>query len=526
MEAERIRLQAYIDAIPEAVIVVDRTGTIELVNRTLSRVLGATEPLVGKNQLEVLRDSDLFATGIRLRYDHEAVFHRLLSTGEPEQGLIEIDDPARTFEIHFAPLRDESGAVAAIVGTMRDITEPLELARERSRANLLAQLLDLSATLNSDLSIQSLVERVVEAAMELLGARTGTLGLIERDRMVFRRFHTPTGWVDFDVALHRGEGAPGHVWATEAPYVSNDCRSDPFVLQDVRHRMHFECLVYVPIINRSGTMIGALGVYDPIIPRQFGRRDVEALQLLANQVSIAMENARLNEMKDSFLSIVSHELKTPVTSIKGFTQVLQRRIPPESRQVAGRFLEIINNQADRLTALINDLLDLSRIQTGRFEFDLVPLDYADLVRDVAAEMQLISPRNPIVPQLADDVRVRGDGNRLRQVLVNLIDNAVKYGPADGTILVSMEQRDGEIVTSVHDQGPGLPDGEAERIFGPYYQVRREAGQATQGLGLGLYISRQIVEGHGGRYRAEAENGMAFCFTLPVTAESPGAPLYP
>lgn len=515
VEAERGRLQSYIDSIPEAVIVYDHAGVVQMLNRSFEQTFNVRQSLIGIKRTDL--DAVFEATGSRRlhrRYDEDTVFERVIERGEAEQGLIEIDDPPRAYEAHFSPVRNRLDEVEAIVATVRDITDPLDLARERSRANLLAQLLDLSAQLNSDLSVQALTERVVEAAMAMLGTKTGALGLIEGDRLIFRRFHTPEGWVDFDASVAKGESGPGHVWEIEAPYVSNACHEDPYVLQAVRARMKFERLVYVPLFNRSGTIIGALGVYDPVVDRDFGQGDVETLQLLANQVSIAIENARLNEMKDSFLSIVSHELKTPVTSIKGFAQVMRRRLSPESQETAGRFLDIINNQTDRLTTLINDLLDLSRIQTGRFQFDIRPIDYADLIREVSAEMQLIGPRNPLQLHLPESVWVLGNADRLRQVLVNLIDNAMKHGPEDGPVRITIEVEGDEVRTFVCDQGPGLPPGEAERIFGPYYQVPQTGASPSRGLGLGLFISRQIIEGHQGRIWLDPDDHTSFCFSVP------------
>jgi signal transduction histidine kinase len=391
------------------------------------------------------------------------------------------------------------------------------LERERERSLLLAELLDLSLLLNSDLSIPTLIERVVEAAMELVGARSGTLGLLEGDKLVFRRFHVPEGWIDFDVALSRGEGTAGHVWETMAPYASNDVLSDPHVMLGIQQRIGFTRLATVPVVDREGNLVGTLGVYDPVEERDFGQGDIEALQLLAHQVAIAIENARLNQMKDAFLSIVSHELKTPVTSIKGFTQMLQRRIARGTLEEGTRYLAVINQQADRLTALINDLLDLSRIQMGRFNFETELLDYSRLVREVVSEMQLIVPDNPIMIDAPNGLMVRGNSNRLHQVLVNLIDNAVKYGPEGGVIHVAVALHGEVATTCVRDEGSGLPTGEEDSVFSPYYQLQR--GNQATGLGLGLYISRQIVEAHGGTIWLDAEEGVTkFCFTVPALTD--------
>lgn len=519
VQGERSRLQAYLDAIPEGVTVFDRDGAIVLTNAALQRDLHLPTPYAASERERIPSSRGRFgAPAARFRYDQRAVFDRVLRSGESEQGLLDVGDPPRQFEAHYSAIGAPGGETLGVVCTMRDITTPLELERERARTHLLAELLDLSAHLNSQLSIPVLIERVVEAAMQLLGATAGTIGLVEGDELVFRRYHLPQGWTDFDVRLRRGEGAPGHVWESAKPYIANDTPADRHVLQSVRRRLGFKRLVFVPVFDRGGTVIGTLGVYDPRVDREFGQADVEAMQLLAHQAAISIENARLAEMKDEFLSIVSHELKTPVTSIKGFTQILQRRLPADVTDSSGRYLEVINHQADRLTGLINDLLDLSRIQTGRFVFERAPVDLGDLVRDVVSEARLVSPGNDVTYTGPDHLMVLGNGDRLHQVLVNLIDNGIAHGPPKGGIHVTLEATSSVAQVYVCDEGPGLPESERERIFAQYYQVRHGGEKQARGLGLGLFISRRIVEEHGGTIWLDDTDHTSFCFTVPLSAD--------
>jgi signal transduction histidine kinase len=521
VQSERERLQGYIDAIPEGVIVFDGDGTIVLTNGSLLRDLQPQREMVGRNNADVFEIESLFADlPVRFRFDHHAAFARVLERGEAEQGLVEVGAPPRMFEINYSPMALSNGRAGGVLATLRDITSPLDLERERARTHLFSELLSLSVLLNSDLSIAVLIERVVDAAMALVGASAGTLGLVEGDRLVFRRYRTPEGWADFDVQVGLGEGAPGHVWKTAMPHITNDSGADRFVLQNMRKRLGFRRLVFVPVFDRRSRVIGTLGVYDPVVERDFGRQDLEALQLLAHQAAIAIENARLNEVKDEFLSIVSHELKTPVTSIKGFTQILQRRLADGALDTTRRYLDVINHQADRLTGLINDLLDLSRIQTGRFVFAREQIDYGQLVRDVLMETRLVSPGNAITYTGPEHLQAEGNANRLRQVLVNLIDNGIKHGPANGALHVTVEAKGDLVYTYVCDEGPGLPPAERERIFAQYYQVRHGSEHQARGLGLGLFISRQIVEEHGGKIWLDPADHTSFCFTVERTRIAP------
>jgi signal transduction histidine kinase/PAS domain-containing protein len=522
LQTEQNRLQGYVDAIPEGVLVVARDGTVALANAALQRELGARQPLRGVNRHELFSNAAHFlAAPVRFRFDHDAAFDRVLSSGQPEQGLLEVGAAPRKFEVQYSPLQRPGGEIEGVVATMRDISSPLELQSERARTHLLSELLSLSAHLNSELSIPVLIERVVEAAMELVGASAGTLGLVEGDVLVFRRYHLPGGWADFQYEVQRGEGAPGHVWETGKPYITNTTQADEYVLQPVRQRLGFKRLAYVPVFDRSGKIIGTLGVYDPKVERDFDQSDIEALQLLAHQAAIAIENARLSELKDEFLSIVSHELKTPVTSIKGFTQILHRRLPDEVLEGSRRYLDVINHQADRLTGLINDLLDLSRIQTGRFVFDVETIDYGELVRDVLTEMRLISPGLSMTYAGPEHLSLRGNADRIRQVLVNLIDNGINHGPTNGAIHITVKVGDDMVNTYVCDEGQGLPPGEEERIFAQYYQVRHGSERHARGLGLGLFITRQIIEALGGRIWLDEADHTSFCFTIPVMENDAG-----
>ena len=520
VQAQQLRLQGYVDAIPEGVIIFDRSGSVVLTNEVFRRELGLSVTLAGMPRDAIFGpDGPLDSARLHFRFDRDAVFQRVLSTGEPEQGLLEIGDPARMYEVHYSAFNQSGTGIDGVVATVRDITTPLELERERAHTQLLSQLLDLSAQLNSNLSLPILIERVVESAMELVGATAGTLGLVVGDRLVFRRYRLPDGWTNFNMVLGPGEGAAGRVWATVRPYISNDAKSDAAVIQSYRERFGFTRLAFVPVIDRAGKVIGSLGVYDPKVDRDFSQPDIEALQLLSHQAAIAIENARLSELKDEFLSVVSHELKTPVTSIKGFTQILQRHVVNEAEEVTNRYLDVINHQADRLTGLINDLLDLSRIRTGHFVFETQPLDYGQLVSDVVAESRLLSPSNPITLSGTGHVELTGNPSRLRQVLVNLIDNSIKHGPSEGRIHVSVEQLDGSVTTVVHDDGIGLPPGEEQRVFAQYYQVRRGSERHARGLGLGLFISKQIVEEHGGTIWLDRSRPTSFCFSLPADVRS-------
>ena len=238
----------------------------------------------------------------------------------------------------------------------------------------------------------------------------------------------------------------------------------------------------------------------------------------------------LDRLKSRFLSMASHELKTPLTSISGLSQVLLRRMrrrlevgPPtggewidEQRGHVER-LELLNSQTARLGRLIDELLDVSRIESGKLDFHWAPVDLSALVQEVADRLQMTTPTHTIVVDL-DRVTdpVVADRDHLEQVLDNLVSNAIKFSPAGETIRVGLQDTLEEVVLSVSDRGTGIPEGQLEAIFGLFYQAEDPVSRRSGGMGLGLYISKEIVTRHGGRIWAESQPnaGSTFKIALP------------
>ena len=247
------------------------------------------------------------------------------------------------------------------------------------------------------------------------------------------------------------------------------------------------------------------------------------------------ELQELDRLKSQFLSMASHELKTPLTSMSGFLQVALRRmkrrlesgIPDEEewqreqRSILEQ-LEVVNRQTSRLARLVNELLDVSRIETGRIEFAFMPVDVAELTEEVVGRLQLTTARHELRLESAagDGAVVSADRDHLEQVLNNLIGNAIKYSPEGGPIEVSVGEQGDEVVLSVRDRGLGIPRQDLEKIFGLFYRSEDRASRDIGGMGLGLYISKEIVARHGGRIWAESEpgKGSTFYVALPRAAE--------
>ena len=262
----------------------------------------------------------------------------------------------------------------------------------------------------------------------------------------------------------------------------------------------------------------------------FDDEEVELVALLGRFVATAVQNIRayeaerntadelrrLSELRADFVSLVSHELRSPMAAVIGAARTLEarwRELTAEQRQ---SFLALIGDETSRLATLVGDVLDTSRIEAGTFSFTFRDVDVAELVRDVAAGAEVAQDEVLVRAELNGPLpRVRGDRERLRQVIQNLVDNAVKYSAAGAEVRVSAEMDDGSIRVDVCDDGPGIPLADQELIFEKF--GRSGGGDARPGTGLGLFIARSIAEAHGGSVEVESapEEGATFTLRLPA-----------
>jgi signal transduction histidine kinase len=226
---------------------------------------------------------------------------------------------------------------------------------------------------------------------------------------------------------------------------------------------------------------------------------------------------QLDRLKDEFVATISHELRTPLTSISGYVELVRERADAESRG----YLDIVERNAARLLVLVNDLLMVARIQSGQLDLDLGgTVEVGGLVTESVASAQPHATGGNVALRLrngAGPVRVRGDRLRLAQVIDNLISNAIKFSPNGGAVDLSLERHDGNVVLEVADEGIGIAEDERARLFERFFRARSALDRQIPGTGLGLYISRAIVEAHGGRIevRSVEGEGSPFVIELPV-----------
>ncbi|HLH62031.1 MAG TPA: ATP-binding protein [Ktedonobacteraceae bacterium] len=222
--------------------------------------------------------------------------------------------------------------------------------------------------------------------------------------------------------------------------------------------------------------------------------------------------------KDEFFSMASHELKSPITSLKGYTQMLQNRFRKIGDGQALYYLTIIDGQLNKLIDLVNDMLDISRIQTGKLNFRDALFDLGVVVRETVEHLQATTLTHHLVVEGLESVQVYGDKDRIGQVLINLLNNAIKYSPYANQVIVRLSTDQEYAEVSVQDFGLGIDEEHLEKVFERFYQVHSLANKESPGLGIGLYISDQIIKRHGGAMRVESKLGVGstFSFTLPLS----------
>lgn len=231
----------------------------------------------------------------------------------------------------------------------------------------------------------------------------------------------------------------------------------------------------------------------------------------------------LEQQKDEFIGIASHELKTPVTSIKAYAQLLESKFRKEGNEQSAMLLTRMNTQLNKLTGLISDLLDITKIETGKLEMHEDFFDFNELVLEIVSEIQLTTEKHKLITKLDQTKQIYGDRDRIGQVLTNFLTNAVKYSPNSNDVIISTKLSDGTITASVKDFGLGIPKEISDKVFERFFRVATSSGQTFPGIGLGLYISSQIIKRQSGAIWVESDKGKGseFSFSLPLNRKPKG-----
>ncbi len=283
----------------------------------------------------------------------------------------------------------------------------------------------------------------------------------------------------------------------------------------------------VPLIARGNT-IGAITLSSIQPYRHYTYDDLLFAQEVARRIALALDNAHLYKeaqnairLRDEFIATASHELRTPVTSLKMYTQVLLKRLVRQGEENLAHALMKMDAQIAKLTLLIEDLLDVSKLELGKVTFRQEAFDLNEVIAETVEYVQATSLHHTIRVEGKSALPLWGDKERIGQVLTNLLINAIKYSPEADTVLVHVAQEQEMAVVSVQDFGIGIAKEHQQHIFDRFYRVNDLEGRTYPGLGIGLHIAHEIVVKHGGTMRVISEKGKGsmFCFTLPYTSDN-------
>lgn len=531
-EQRRSMLVAIIDSSEDAIISKDLNGIINSWNKSAELMFGYHEDEVIGKHISILIPEDRLAeedTIIASLRRGERIEHYQTIRKRKDGTLINLS-------LSISPVKNSKGTIIGASKIARDIT------RQKEAENLIRQytkrleLIDaIGKTIVSQLDMEAILQKVTDTTTLLSGAAFGAFFHNKTDyrgesymlytlsgasKEEFEKFGMPRNTEVFDMTF-KGKGT----------FLSNDITKDPrYGKNKPYHGIpegHLPVVSYlaVPVISQTGTVIGGLFFGHPK-PNIFKEEHASLVEAIATQAAIALDNAKLysevqalNNKKDEFIGFASHELKTPLTTINGYLQLAEKN--PE---LAKDFIPRIGKQVSRLSAIISDLLDISKIQAGKLDLHFTKTSLLSLVKDSVETVKQQSPAHNFECDLPEeDVVLLIDGQKMGQVLINMLTNAVKYSPDSHRIVVTAMRFGDQVRISVQDWGIGISPKNLDKIFNRFYRESKSSAQ-TEGMGLGLYISREIVEGHQGRIWVESEEGKGSTFNIdcPIGTEEMNA----
>ena len=388
------------------------------------------------------------------------------------------------------------------------------------------RLLETSSDLASTLDLDSLLGRIVEVAAELTEAEAASLLLYDVETQHLY-FEAATAGIDETMGktpIPVSNSIAGWVFAEGKPILVDDVLRDPrfFREVDVVTRFQTRNVLGAPLRTKDKT----IGVIEVVNKRRgmFDEDDVRLLQTLAAQAAVAIENSRLFQQSDLIAEMV-HELRTPLASLTAASYLLQRHDLPEDQRA--KLGATVQAEVRRLNEMATDFLELSRLESGRVRMTREPVHLGGLITECLEIIRPLAEAEQIRLEEHTDREVppvHGDRNRLKQVVLNLLTNAMKFNHRGGLVAVGLQRVGDRAELSVRDTGRGIPPESVSHIFERFYRVPEQEA-TTAGTGLGLTIAKRIIESHGGQVRLESEVGVGstFTVTLPVGGRDPLAP---
>ncbi len=382
----------------------------------------------------------------------------------------------------------------------------------------LKNLLEISRDLASTLDLNSLLQKIVKAAAEMTLSEAASI-LLYDDKKNELKFKAASNQNSIDKLIEMivpKESIAGWVAENKEPLFVPDVHSDPRFYDKVEKNLDFvtKSIIAIPLITKD-KLIGVLEVINKK-ETNFSEGDLELLETLGAQAAVAIENSRLFEQSDAIADLV-HELRTPLASIKTIAYLLKKQAISDDHK--DKLLITIQNEASRLNDLITNFLDISKMEAGRLSFNYTAFDFESLVNECLLMFYPLAQQKHITIKHvlpSNETRIEGDRKKIKQVLINLISNAIKYNHENGLIQITYFIRENRLIFSIEDTGIGIPTQDLNKIFTKFYRSG-VIDPSIQGTGLGLTISKQIIENHGGEIFVESkeDTGSTFYIQLPL-----------
>jgi len=412
------------------------------------------------------------------------------------------------FDFSYSPIRDENGQSQGVLVICMETTAKVNALRQlkisqENTENMIRQAPVGMCTLLGPQHVIAIANPVI---IELWGKPESEV----MNRPVFEALP--------DARAQGLEEVMAEVYQTGQTFQANEMPVN--LIRNGRPETVYQNFVYEPYRDSQGKIIGVIAITVDVTQQVLARRKVEEseheLLVIKQQLEKELEAGKqLQRQKDEFLSIASHELKTPLTSIKAFNQLMLRAADPSK---LGDLAKRSEGHVKRLERLIGDLLDVTKINSGKMNYSFEPFDFGAMLHECIDHLQFTTTHQLVVAS-APKLTFTGDRDRLEQVLNNLLVNAIKYSPKANQVIISSYIEGDNLIVTVQDFGIGIAPEDIDRLFDRYYRVDN-AGMRFDGLGLGLFISSEILKRHQGTFWIESEpgKGSLFCFSLPL---SPG-----
>lgn len=521
------RLAAIVDSSDDAIISKTLQGIITSWNRGAEKLFGYPEKeAIGKHISLIIPIN---------RLKEEQFIISQISQGRKvnhfETVRVTKNGQEIPISLTISPIMNEVGNIIGASKVARDISKQKEYEDELRRYTRKVETLNTIGKLVSEsLDLQTILQKVTDATTSAIEASFGAFFYNQVDEigesyMLFTLSGAKRSAFE-SFGMPRNTAVFHPTFSGEAILRSDDITKDPRYGKNPPHygmpKGHLPVVSYlaVPVISQSGGVIGGLFFGHPE-PAKFTKDHEDLVVSVAAQTAISIDNARLydevkllNEKKDEFIGLASHELKTPLTSITGYLQILGRLKTDEQ---SGRFVDKTIKQVRKLSGLVNDLLDVSKIEAGKLQMRKAKFDLMEVLNDAIELMQQTNDKFVIL--LNADVEtcvVRADSQRIEQVIVNLLSNGIKYSHNTGKIIVRVNKTEKDVRVSVQDFGIGIAANKLGHVFSRFYRVE-DLDAHISGLGIGLYLCYEVITRHNGKIWAESElgKGSTFHFSLPL-----------